>query len=467
MPRKTQSATTKKRSTRRITGKGSYDVKTAPVGHYATRIGEAVSRELLPAGTKHLSNYIGKALGFAGHNIARLFGSGEYKIGTAPKYNSLFKGSATPSQLSFGDRNVRMTHREYLGDIISSATAGDFNIQKFEINPGLLTTFPYLSQIARNFQMYRFRGLVFEFVTSSGDGINSTNTSLGTVSMVCEYNVKSDAPRSKREMLNTNGSMSCKPSDNMVVGIECDPNKGNNGQLFVRNHDVTGEVSRDIRFSDLGNLYVSTSGLQGSSVNVGELFVTYDVDFLMPVTEGLGAFDQTTCIRYDGTVNTLPGEWPIPAYNSNPELPGGAIGTQYPIGVYNPIGIVVRYLGGTPATSTMRFPKSCNGGYYNIQITWLGTVATVLAPNATARDGLEIKFTDDAPASFSDDFLSVSYLVYINPDNSIWQPSDIQGVTWPGLDLQDAGIPGGMTTGQIRVYVERINPKLMANCFSL
>lgn len=446
------------------TGKGAYSYANPGSWGKAGRVaGSALGRHF--AGDTGAA--IGEKIGGLAHYVGKLFGSGEYRIGPAPKFNSLFKGSMKPSALSFGDRYVRMSHREYIGDVVTSSTAGEFNLTKFEINPGMAGSFPYLATIARNFQMYRFRGLVFQYVSTSGDALNSTNSALGTVNMVPEYNVLSAAPRSKVEMLNTSGAISGKPSDSLLCGVECDTKKGNNGQFFVRAFDRSANAARDIRLADICNLYVATYGMQGTSVNVGQLYVTYDIDLLMPVTEPPGSYDLTTCIRYDGTVNALPGQWPIPAFNSNPEVPGGAIGTQYPIGVYNPNGIVVRYLGGSPAVSAVCFPKSSVGGYYVINITWLGTVATVLAPTAAAASGCVLKHTDDAPASFSEDYLSGRWYVHIDPETSVWQPSDILGTTWPRLQLTDTGIPGGMTTGQVLVSIHRVNPGVMEACFTL
>jgi hypothetical protein len=39
--------------------------------------------------------------------------------------------------------------------------------------------FPWLSNIAQNFESYKLRGLVFEFKSMSGDALTSTNTALG------------------------------------------------------------------------------------------------------------------------------------------------------------------------------------------------------------------------------------------------------------------------------------------------
>ncbi len=40
---------------------------------------------------------------------------------------------------------VMISHREYLGDVISSATIGAYSGTSYYINPGNVSTFPWLS----------------------------------------------------------------------------------------------------------------------------------------------------------------------------------------------------------------------------------------------------------------------------------------------------------------------------------
>lgn len=458
---------TYRRTNKTVKGKGAYSYsKPGPWGKVGRAAGSIIGRHF--GGSTGAA--IGSKVGGLAHYVGRIFGSGEYRIGPAPRMNSLFKGSVRPSNLSFGDRYVNLKHREYLGDVISSATAGDFNISQFEVNPGMIGTFPYLAAIARNFQMYRFKGLLFEFVSTSGSGLSSTNTALGTVTMVPEYNVYSPAPRTKMEMLNTEGSVSGKPSDSLLCGIECDTRKGNNTQMFVRALHAT-DVTRDRRFTDLCNLYVATYGMQGSSINVGQIYVTYDIDLMMPQTEAIGSNDPTTVISYEGTSsNQLPGSdsnWPVPAYNDNEESTGyrvklGGLGKAF-----NGIGIVVRQAGSSPGVSWICFPKTSAGSYYSINIIWRGADANCVVPGHAVINGCVDKgFFKDA-ASATADYLSGRWLIYINPDDSVWQPSDDTAVGWPALQLTNSALPVAMETGLIQVSVERVNPKMMKAVYSL
>lgn len=64
--------------------------------------------------------------GQLGSYISRVFGRGDYTIapGTeAIKTNSLVRGGPP----AFGSENVKIRHREFVGDVITSSTAGAFN----------------------------------------------------------------------------------------------------------------------------------------------------------------------------------------------------------------------------------------------------------------------------------------------------------------------------------------------------
>lgn len=95
----------------------------------------------------------------------------------------MFDGGA----YNFSKKATLITHREYIGDIISSPTAGAFSFNTYSINPGYVGTFPWLSNIAQNFESYKMHGLVFEYKTMSVDALNSVNTALGQVILSVQY----------------------------------------------------------------------------------------------------------------------------------------------------------------------------------------------------------------------------------------------------------------------------------------
>lgn len=177
-----------------------------------------------------------------------------------------------------------VSNREYLGNISSGYAASGvtpFNIRKYELNPGDGETFPWLSQIAQNFDQYRFRGLIFEYKSCSGDSYNADTLNLGTVILATDYNVLHPDYSSQREMENSMYASSAKPSRDVLHPIECAATETPVDKLYVRTAN-TNIAGGDLRLYDLANFYIATVGLPASAANIGELWVSYEVELFKP-----------------------------------------------------------------------------------------------------------------------------------------------------------------------------------------
>lgn len=216
----------------------------------------------------------------AGAMFSKLLGHGDYGVTNAAslsKNSIVLSNSANIPQFGTGKVACNFRHREFLGDVISSGTVGAFQIETYPINPGLSKTFPWLSGVVGSkFQQYRINGCAFEFRSMSADALNSTNTALGSVIMSTDYDSADTDFASKQEMENTENGVSCKPSTDMLHGIECERSQTPVSELYVRAFDVPS--GKDIRFYDLGKFSIATVGCQGTNVNLGELWCTYDID---------------------------------------------------------------------------------------------------------------------------------------------------------------------------------------------
>ena len=204
-----------------------------------------------------------------------------------------------------GDGSVIITHREYLGDIITSSTPGAFKIQSFGLNPSDTNSFPWLGNLAQpNFQQYKFEQLMFEFRTFSSDALNSTNTALGSVFACINYDYSDPDVASRYEVENTDWSRSCKPSESMLIPVECDPKLTglNSGLLYIINGN-TVPAGADPKTYYLGKMFIGTVGMQGASVNIGSLYVTYRIKLYKPfMTRPLS---NALCASLTGTVCTV------------------------------------------------------------------------------------------------------------------------------------------------------------------
>jgi hypothetical protein len=200
-----------------------------------------------------------------------------------------------------------IVHREYIQDIVSGAgTPSAFTINSFPLNPGQPSTFPWLAQIAANYEEYDILGMVFEFISTSGESVASTNTSLGTVIMATEYDPTKPAFASKQAMENYSFAVSCKPSCSMLHAVECKKARTPVAQLYVRTGANTGS---DLRWTDFGNFYIATVGMPAAGTFLGELFVTFKVRLLkprLPITLGFGGQIASNHTSRSGAVSASP-----------------------------------------------------------------------------------------------------------------------------------------------------------------
>jgi len=181
----------------------------------------------------------------------------------------------TPGVRSNGARGVVIKHSEYIRDIQPSTA---FQLDNLAINPGLDSTFPWLSQVALAFTNYKWRRLTFIFKSTSADLVSGTNGALGTTMMATDYNSVDDAFPDKKTMANYEGTTACKPSMTCIHSVSC--TKTAAGLLYTR--DAQPPPNADIRLYDIGRFSLATEGMQGTVGTIGELWVDYEVEFFKP-----------------------------------------------------------------------------------------------------------------------------------------------------------------------------------------
>lgn len=295
--------------------------------------------------------------GKAGELFSSITGFGDYSIAQ----NSLMRGGMSTAQIvnSSNKGGVIVRHCEYVGEV--NATNA-FTAVQYPLNPGLRTSFPWLSQIAVNFDQYRWRGLIWGFRSTSSDAVLSTNssTSLGSVNLATDYDA-SDAPfTNKREMLNTMFANSTKPSCNLVHPIECKTSQSPMRLQYVRGG--AAPTNTDIKMYDLGNFYVATEGMQNITLaqSVGELWVTYEVEFFKQQVQPVAYSDNFKISA------AIAAAWLGPADNLHPGDPKNSIGGRI----------------NTAGTSYI-FPATAIGGKYLFTYSAFGTVPAVLGSATT------------------------------------------------------------------------------------
>jgi len=208
-----------------------------------------------------------------GNSIATWLGMGSYKISR----NSLLTNGVP--QMHTGGESIVVRHREYLSDVITSANVGQFAIESFALNPGLDTSFPWLSGIAQQYQEYTWKGLIFEYVSTSGSTVIGAG-SLGSIEMATQYRSTAAPFTNKVTMLNEHFSTDGKPSIDFCHPVECDPAENPFNIQYVRGAAVP--IGEDPKMYDLGTFSIASVGSPAASVNVGELWVSYEVELRKP-----------------------------------------------------------------------------------------------------------------------------------------------------------------------------------------
>lgn len=162
---------------KKILHKSEPSSSTTPIGKAASAAGRFI-------GDRFGLGSLGEA---AGSGLAKLFGHGDYSL----EKNSLVQGNIQGLKFdSNGRRGVRITEREYIGDIrangslVSGATV--FDLASYPINPGMSNSFPWLSSVANQFEEWYPHGIVFEFISTSAE-YNGTSQALGTVITATDY----------------------------------------------------------------------------------------------------------------------------------------------------------------------------------------------------------------------------------------------------------------------------------------
>jgi len=232
---------------------------------------------------------VGQAIG----GVTGALGIGDYETTHHAISNDIVDNGAGQGIPVFheGPNIVTISHKEYIADIFGPVAAGTFQNQTFGLNPALATTFPWLSQVAANYDEYTFHQMIFTFRSTVTDFVAS-NGQVGSIILATQYNSNDTPFASKGDAMEYDGAVSGKVSEKILHGVECDPSKlsGAPGKYTRAGPVAAGE---DKKTYDLGQLNVSVSNTPATFANqaIGELWVSYTVELRKPkffVTRGLG-----------------------------------------------------------------------------------------------------------------------------------------------------------------------------------
>lgn len=187
----------------------------------------------------------------------------------APAASSKLMVSSKPIIRSDSD-SKRVVHRELLGSI--SGTANFAVAIQTPLNPGLNTSFPWLSMESLGWETYRFNSLRFEYVTRTGTSVP------GSVILTTDYDAADPAPVSEQIAANYSGACEDAPWKDICQELRPAALHGLGPRKFLRYGSLA--AGEDIKTYDSGNFFLCT--LDGTAVPWGKLWVSYDVTFYTP-----------------------------------------------------------------------------------------------------------------------------------------------------------------------------------------
>lgn len=238
------------------------------------------------AGQPEFAVPLGTAAGVLGA-ASNYIGRGAYKA------NGLISGGADtmPRMNHINDEtgSLMVSHRERLMDVFAPSDSG-FHQDVFTVSPGIEKTFPWLSQIAANYEEYELMQCVFEYDGHSLVGINDTLEVQGSLIMATQMNVKDKPFRDRHEMERFPHASKCAQHGSMAHGVECDPRKiQGDGHRYIRMGGLTkDEDARDFDHAKFTiGQYNTPTELAGKEI--GQLYVYYTVKLMKPkISSGRG-----------------------------------------------------------------------------------------------------------------------------------------------------------------------------------
>ncbi len=200
-------------------------------------------------------------------------------------YGSIQRAVSAPVSMASTVRNIQpkisyngsnsccIMHRELIATINHSSS---FATTSFALNPGLSATFPWLAPMAAQWEQYKFKKLIFNYVT------RTSTTTVGSVLLAPDYDASDSAPSSEVNMASYQDCVEDVPWKNLV----CRLNAASMHIIQQRKYLRTGAIpsGTDVKLYDVGNFFVGTTGGVNTDP-IGKLYVEYEVEFYVPQKE--------------------------------------------------------------------------------------------------------------------------------------------------------------------------------------
>nr|UJQ92942.1 MAG: putative capsid protein [Narnaviridae sp.] len=246
-------------------------------------------------------------------------------------------------------RSCRVQHCELLVDEVQGAIT--FTRRRtLWVNPGLPSTFDWLSKQAQNWEQYRIHSLTLEWIPSVGADTP------GDIVFTPSYDNTDRVPQNLRDAMNDYTSRIVPIWRRTQFGLDMPAMTTTGSRKFIRDGNIAG----DMNLYDMCKLTISTVGQATNNEIMGRVLVHYDVEFFVPISDSSrSAHPSTMTFYYDSTGQTI---WSGAGTRPSPYV------MQFGGFDYNPLHIVYN------STSDQFTPPK--GTYMVIAQTTLGASAT-------------------------------------------------------------------------------------------
>lgn len=169
-------------------------------------------------------------------------------------------------RMATSSKGIVIAHKEYMSNIVSSATTLTFNATALTLNPGKIAAFPWLSTIAGNFDKYRIMSCKISLVS------NQPTTTAGRIGVGFDYDSTDPLPADRTDFFSLTHHAECSAWDSLEFDI---PLQG--GTRFVNSHTIT-----DSKLIDYGQVIIMSDQIVATSSNLGDAIIEYVVELLDP-----------------------------------------------------------------------------------------------------------------------------------------------------------------------------------------
>lgn len=192
------------------------------------------------------------------------------RITSAPVSISTLTHASRPSVKQSGLDGQRVVNKEMIFPTVAGSTT--FTVQySLDINPGIPNSFPWLSQVAINYEFYKIHSLSYTWVP-----IAPTSTQ-GDVILSPNYDALDGIPTTELKAANTADSIEFSCWANATCRLDPKSCMGGMERKYVRLYNASG----DLKTYDAGSLFVCTNNETGTGA-IGKLWCNYDIEFFKP-----------------------------------------------------------------------------------------------------------------------------------------------------------------------------------------